>query len=84
MVIIQDEEVLLLHQSVKDYLVGVGPGCFIDKYEAHARLAYRYVDVLIEQFHGTNQPHTTFLEYAALEWANHARKAESTFEVQDS
>ncbi|KAK4205472.1 hypothetical protein QBC40DRAFT_36074 [Triangularia verruculosa] len=84
MVIIQDEKVFLLHQSVRDYLVGTGPNHFIDKLEAHARLAYRCVELLIEQFHGTKQPHTSFSDYATQAWAYHARMAQSRFEVRNS
>jgi ATP:corrinoid adenosyltransferase len=82
LVIIQDEKVLLLHQSVKDYLVGASSGYFINEPEAHARLSYRCVDVLIAQFCSVKQTHTSFSDYATLEWANHARMAKSNFEVQ--
>jgi hypothetical protein len=84
MVIIQDEKVLLLHQSVKDYLVGDDPAYFVNKPEAHSHLAYRCVDLLIEQFHSTNQQHTSFLDYATQNWADHARMAQSRLKVQDS
>jgi hypothetical protein len=84
MVIIQDENVLLLHQSVKDYLVGAGSGHFIDELEAHAHLAYRCVDLLIQQFHGRSQLNIDFLTYATHHRANHAYMAQSRFEVMDS
>jgi hypothetical protein len=84
MIIIQNEKVLLLHKSIKDYLVGASSSCFIQELEAHARLAYRCVDLLIEQFNGVSQPHTTFSDYAILEWPNHARMAKSGFKVQCS
>ena len=83
MIIIQDEKVLLLHQSVKDYLVGAGAGFFIDELKAHADLAYRSVDLLIEQSQRGKQPDARFLHYADLHWADHAHKAESKFEVKD-
>ncbi|KAJ5885094.1 hypothetical protein N7495_009604 [Penicillium taxi] len=82
LVIIQDEDVLLLHQSVKDYLVGTGSGFFIKLSEAHARLAYRCVDMLIEQFRSTNQLYNSFSYYAILEWVNHARMGKEYFKVQ--
>ncbi|KAK3695688.1 hypothetical protein B0T22DRAFT_114601 [Podospora appendiculata] len=82
-VIIQDEKVLLLHQSVKDYLVGAGAGFFIDKLKAHADLAYRSVDALIEQSRGGKQSYAHFSNYADLYWAAHAHKAESKFETKD-
>jgi NACHT domain len=46
-VIIQDDKVLLLHQSVKDFLVGSSAGHFINEFEAHATIAHRYVHQLI-------------------------------------
>ena len=84
MVIIQDEKVLLLHKSVKDYLVGMGAGYFIDELEAHADLAYRCVDLLIGQFYGTKHLDVLFSLYADRNWANHARMAQSKFEVRES
>ncbi|CEJ59102.1 hypothetical protein PMG11_07738 [Penicillium brasilianum] len=82
MVVIQEEKVLLLHQSVKDYLVGASSSYFIEVAEAHARLAYRCVDILIAQFYSTYQLHTGFLDYATLEWPHHARMSGSKFKVQ--
>lgn len=79
MVIIQDENVLLLHKSVKDYLIGA---CFIQELEAHAQLAYRCVDILLEQSCSANDSHTGFSEYAILKWTEHARMAESSFKIQ--
>ncbi|RYP42870.1 hypothetical protein DL768_010174 [Monosporascus sp. mg162] len=83
-VIIQDEKVLLLHQSVKDYLVGPGSGHFIDELEAHAHLAYRCVDILIEQFRGGKQSRVGFAAYATRDWANHARTAQTGFKIRNS
>ena len=84
MVIIQDEKVLLLHKSVKDYLVGVGSGYFIDEFEAHAELAFRCVDLLIDQFHGSRLSNNGFCSYAHQNWATHAHMAQSKFEVRQS
>ncbi|KAJ5678667.1 Pfs NACHT and Ankyrin domain protein [Penicillium macrosclerotiorum] len=81
MIIVQDKKVLLLHKSIKDYLVGDSSKHFIQKSEGHALLAYRSIDLLIRQFHSENRPYTPFLDYAAQEWANHARMAESNFKV---
>ncbi|KAJ5214978.1 Pfs NACHT and Ankyrin domain protein [Penicillium chermesinum] len=81
-IIIQDEKVLLLHKSIKDYLVGTKPSNFIPEFEAHARLAYRCVNILIEQFHRRNKRNSSFLNYASREWPNHARMAKSSFKVQ--
>ncbi|KAH6970504.1 hypothetical protein BKA56DRAFT_678495 [Ilyonectria sp. MPI-CAGE-AT-0026] len=84
MVIIQDDKVLLLHQSVKDFLAGAGAGDFINELEAHAHLAYRCVDLLIEQFRVRKKLHMQLLTYATREWANHARMAQLRFEVRAS
>jgi proteasome lid subunit RPN8/RPN11 len=83
MIIIQEERVLLLHQSVKDYLLGAGSDYFIDIFESHANIAYRCVNLLIEQFHG-KQSHIHFWSYATIHWVNHARMAQSSFKVRDS
>jgi hypothetical protein len=53
MVIIQDEKVLLLHQSIRDYLVRDDSDYF-NELKTHALLAYYYVDLLIEPFCSTN------------------------------
>ncbi|KAF4455375.1 Vegetative incompatibility protein HET-E-1 [Fusarium austroafricanum] len=84
MVIIQDEKVLLLHQSVKDFLAGAGAGHFINDLEAHAHLAYRCVNLLIKEYRDRTQSQTHFSEYATRDWANHARMAQSRFEVKAS
>ncbi|KAJ5813460.1 uncharacterized protein N7503_000210 [Penicillium pulvis] len=79
MIIIKDEKVLLLHKSVKDYLIGA---FFIQKLEAHAQLAYRCVDLLLEPFCSANESHTGFSKYAIFYWTEHARMAEFSFKVQ--
>ncbi|KAH7124601.1 vegetative incompatibility protein HET-E-1 [Dactylonectria macrodidyma] len=84
MVIIQDDKVLLLHQSVKDFLVGSDNDHFINMFEAHADLAYRCVDLLIERFCGKEESLVGFSAYATRDWANHARMAQSKFEIRDS
>jgi hypothetical protein len=76
MVIIQDDKVLLLHQSVKDFLVGS---------EFHAGLAHRCVDQLIWDFHtkteggGHTVSNDDFLFYSMRFWADHAHMAQSEF-----
>ncbi|OOQ86219.1 vegetative incompatibility protein HET-E-1 [Penicillium brasilianum] len=82
MVVIRDERVVLLHQSMKDYLLGASSGYFIQEPEAHARLAYRCVDFLIAQLYSTNHLHTGFMDYATFQWAHHARKSKSKSEAQ--
>lgn len=84
MIIIQDEKVLLLHQSVKDFLVGTSPDYFIDELEVHANIVYRCVHLLMEDFHGREQSRIRFFSYALKRWPDHARMAQSRFEVRDS
>jgi hypothetical protein len=50
MVIIQDDEVSLLHKSVKDFLIGPGNRHFICEPTAYTSFAYRCVDYLMSQF----------------------------------
>lgn len=50
MVLIQDENVLLLHQSINDYLLGNGTVGFIDETKAHSDLAHICVKILIEHY----------------------------------
>lgn len=86
MVVIQDEEVLLLHKSVKDYLMKASEKASFCELEAHALLAYRCINHFVEK--SSDRKHTTrashFLDYAIREWPNHAHKAQSRFEVRAS
>ncbi|KAK1987963.1 hypothetical protein LZ30DRAFT_700989 [Colletotrichum cereale] len=84
MVVIQEEKVLLLHQSVKDFLVGAEAGHFMDDLQTHANLAHRCVDLLIRSFHDTKSSTTDFLSYAIKEWPNHGHLAQSKFEIEVS
>ncbi|KAL6814600.1 hypothetical protein V8C40DRAFT_282940 [Trichoderma camerunense] len=84
MIIVQDEKVLLLHQSVKDYLVGANSNYFINELEAHANFVHRCVNLLMERYHGREQSNTHFFNYAIERWPDHARMAKSRFEVRDS
>ncbi|KAL7788110.1 hypothetical protein V8C43DRAFT_323897 [Trichoderma afarasin] len=84
MIIVQDEEVLLLHQSVKDYLVGANSNYFINELETHANVVYRCVNLLMEKYHGREQSDIHFFDYAIERWPDHARMAQSRFEVRDS
>ncbi|KAK4085608.1 uncharacterized protein Triagg1_598 [Trichoderma aggressivum f. europaeum] len=84
MIIVQDEKVLLLHQSVKDYLVGTNSRYFIDELEAHANIVHRCVSLLMEEFHRREQSRMHFISYAIERWPDHARMAQLKFEVRDS
>ncbi|KAK2593246.1 hypothetical protein QQS21_009045 [Conoideocrella luteorostrata] len=84
MVVIQDEKVLLLHKSVKDYLLKASETTGFSELEAHANLSYRCIDHLIRDFYKTKETHTNrdFLKYAIHEWPHHARMAQSRFSVR--
>ncbi|KAF3076247.1 hypothetical protein CFAM422_001038 [Trichoderma lentiforme] len=84
MIVVQDDKVLLLHQSVKDYLVGSSSGYFIDELEAHANIVYRCVGLLMKELHGREQSRMQFISYAIERWPDHARMAQSKFEVRNS
>ncbi|KAI1115874.1 hypothetical protein F5Y14DRAFT_409581 [Nemania sp. NC0429] len=86
MIVIQGKYVYLLHKSVRDFLVEPSGGS-VDIREAHANLAYRSIDVLIEHFHknaGKWDLYTDFSRYACRHWPNHARLADCKFNVKDS
>ncbi|KAF1954893.1 hypothetical protein CC80DRAFT_448618 [Byssothecium circinans] len=88
-VIVQDEKVLLLHQSAKDFLVGPGADHFVNVFKAHATFAYRCVDHLIRHFYSKYERDDTssngnFLSYSTQTWADHAHMAESEFKVEAS
>ncbi|KAH8889903.1 hypothetical protein GQ53DRAFT_794963 [Thozetella sp. PMI_491] len=82
MVIVQENKVLLLHQSVKDFLVGSSAAHF-NEFEAHARLAHRCVDQLTRDFHSKEEPCNTtwdgFSTYSVHHWTDHAHMAQSAF-----
>ncbi|KAK2595511.1 hypothetical protein QQS21_006786 [Conoideocrella luteorostrata] len=82
MVIVQDEKVLLLHQSIKDYLLETTERTKFRELEAHADLAYRCVDYLIEHIDDKKHTQDYLLDYATNEWANHARLAQRSFKVK--
>jgi Cdc6-like AAA superfamily ATPase len=86
LVVIQDAKVQLLHQSVRDFLVGDSSSSFINRFGAHADAAYRCVDVLIEHFHNHNKHKgsQSFLKYATHNWPAHARAAQDKFRIHDS
>ncbi|KAJ6789339.1 hypothetical protein PWT90_08994 [Aphanocladium album] len=82
LVIIQDESVLLLHHSVKEYLTNAAEKAIFSEFEAHAKLAYGCLGYLIRQFHSTKQINGHFSEYSTREWPNHARMAQSRFTIK--
>ncbi|KAL7937630.1 hypothetical protein V8C35DRAFT_320413 [Trichoderma chlorosporum] len=70
--------------SVKDYLAGGNSDNFINELEVYVDIAYRCVMFLMKKFHSGEQLHIPFLSYATENWADHARMAQSSFEVRDS
>ncbi|WYZ35532.1 hypothetical protein EsH8_X_000179 [Colletotrichum jinshuiense] len=84
MVIVQEDKVLLLHQSVKDFLTGAEAGHFINDLKAHADLAYSCVDTLIKNFHDEKYLYSPLSDYAIEHWPNHGHMAKSEFEVKES
>lgn len=89
LLIVQDEVVLLLHQSAKDFLIGSGADHFVNVFEAHATFAYSCVDHIIQDFHSNRSPHSensddTFSTYSFKHWTDHAQMAESEFKVKAS
>ncbi|KAL6821984.1 hypothetical protein J3E69DRAFT_339720 [Trichoderma sp. SZMC 28015] len=54
LVVVNDQKVQLLHQSVRDFLTGSGSGIFIERLEAHASVALRCIDDLIERSQDTS------------------------------
>ncbi|KAL3456948.1 hypothetical protein BJX64DRAFT_293632 [Aspergillus heterothallicus] len=85
MVIVQDEHVLLLHTSVKDFLVNSTKE--IELLEANSALSYRCIDRLIQSY-GSNvaagdaQFKRGFLNYAAKYWPRHAQLAGRKFGIR--
>ncbi|KAK4068207.1 uncharacterized protein Triagg1_7450 [Trichoderma aggressivum f. europaeum] len=75
LVIIQDEKVQLLHQSVRDFLVGPGSNSFVDRLNAHVSAASRCINFLVEATRGS------FFRYASAYWPQHAREAQERFEI---
>ncbi|KAK7592437.1 hypothetical protein V3481_007055 [Fusarium oxysporum f. sp. vasinfectum] len=90
MVVVQDGKVLLLHQSVKDFLfspVGSSDDHFVHELGAHAHFATRCVDYLIRHFHlGSERLGASdgLLSYATWFWPDHARMADSEFQIEDA
>ncbi|KAF2809501.1 uncharacterized protein BDZ99DRAFT_387998, partial [Mytilinidion resinicola] len=84
LITIQDETVLQLHQSVKDFLVWSGPDCFINDCEAHADIAHRCVDEIIQSFYTETKQNNVALNgdlssYSIQFWAHHAHMAGPKF-----
>src|SRR4029077_16815877 len=85
-VIVQDDKVLLLHKSVRDFLVGSDNEHFIFQLRAHANFAYRCIDYLLEYpYYEEEQNNASFddhfLLYCTEFWVQHAYLAGSEFAI---
>ncbi|PWI63974.1 hypothetical protein PCL_01574 [Purpureocillium lilacinum] len=88
MVVVQDNKVLLLHQSVRDFLASEAGniGCSVSEQEAHNRLASRCVDYLTARYslHGrVAGPQDDFQSYSIQFWPEHAHLAKDSFRIGD-
>src|SRR5882762_2718273 len=86
MIIVQDGIVRLLHKSVRDFLVDSRGGSPINDLKAHAMLANRCIShVLYNSLSvkdiGHREVEKVFLEYAVLNWPEHAALARTEFFV---
>ncbi|KAH9903854.1 vegetative incompatibility protein HET-E-1 [Xylariomycetidae sp. FL2044] len=84
LVVIQDQKVLLLHQTVKDFLSDSAQR-LVQKADSHAEMAYKCVDQLIRDYELVkDHPHweEEFSSYASDYWDSHARLAGVIFEVK--
>jgi hypothetical protein len=88
MVIIREDEVLLLHKSVKDFLISSNYEPIIHELKAHARFAYRCIDYLLEASNGEKESGSSlsdsFLWYCTQFWVDHAHLAGAEFSVRDT
>ncbi|KAL9945264.1 hypothetical protein ACHAP0_008119 [Verticillium nonalfalfae] len=89
MIVVQDEKVLLLHQSVRDFLVGDAGSSwrFISELEAHNGLARRCIDYLIANYSPQRGGHATgdnFVSYSIRFWPDHAHMAKEEFQIEAS
>ncbi|KAI6777606.1 Ankyrin-1, partial [Emericellopsis cladophorae] len=89
MIVVQDDKVLLLHQSVKDFLVGdmAGSMWYVRELQVHNILASRCVQCLIANFtlEGCHQKENDdFVQYATEFWPEHAHIAQEEFQIEDN
>ncbi|KAN0070390.1 hypothetical protein V8E54_011259 [Elaphomyces granulatus] len=86
MIIVQDGIVRLLHKSVRDFLVNSRGGSPINDLKAHAMLANRCISHVLYNCPsvkdiGNRKPEKVFLDYAVLNWPEHAALARTEFSV---
>jgi WD40 repeat protein/nucleoside phosphorylase len=88
LVVLQGVYVRLLHQSVKDFLLGDGESCRINQLAAHASLARTCIAHIISHCTRSGDRKAEdivgkFLEYAVLYWPEHASLARQQFEITE-
>ncbi|KAL6790252.1 hypothetical protein GGI42DRAFT_337068 [Trichoderma sp. SZMC 28013] len=81
LVVVSDEKVQLLHQSVRDFLTGSGSGFFVERFEAHASAASCCINDLIKRLHSKNSSEGPLLGYASKYWTEHVREAGESFKI---
>lgn len=86
MVIIQDDKVILLHQSIKDFLTGASGKPFLDEQQVHADTAFRCINQLLHCIQRETTYQRTLLipfsSYSIDFWPEHARMARTKFQIQ--
>lgn len=84
LIVVQGEKVLLLHQSVRDFIVDPGYEHFVDIQLAHAEFSYRCIDTIIRKpTCSREQRNYGFSEYSELFWIYHARQAQEKFQIRE-
>ncbi|KAL7928907.1 hypothetical protein V8C35DRAFT_325532 [Trichoderma chlorosporum] len=81
LIVIQDDKVQLLHQSVRDFLVGTEQNSFIDRLETHANLASRCIGIVIESLDNEQLCRHPFFTYGINNWPNHVREAREKLKI---
>lgn len=85
LIVVQEEKILLLHQSVRDFLVSPVYGHCVDIQLAHAELSYRCIGTLIKRFSCSHEQRTCGLSrYAGLFWTKHAHQAQEKFQIRET
>jgi nucleoside phosphorylase/ankyrin repeat protein len=93
LVVIQDDRVMLLHKSVKDFLTHSENVHVINEQRAHAEFVSRCIDVLMRELDAERSAVSSILEdtmgdrsfllYCVQYWAGHAHSAGSEFKIQE-
>ncbi|KAM0278410.1 hypothetical protein ACHAQH_005165 [Verticillium albo-atrum] len=89
LIVVQDEKVLLLHQSVRDFLISAtGRGHLVSEREAHNTFSTRCVACLITKFSIPGAGHKTeaddLVSYSVQFWPEHAHMAAEVFSIEQT